>query len=91
MSKFNQMKALFIFFCYTFLGIYIRNDNEKVRKEFRGIGMRIEDDILLGSNGVVEVLTEDAVRDPESIELLTMTGYVEESNSDPCISQNLSL
>ncbi|VDK77881.1 unnamed protein product [Litomosoides sigmodontis] len=71
-------------------GIYIRNDNEKVRKEFRGIGMRIEDDILLGLNGVVEVLTEDAVRDPESIELLTMTGCAEENN-DPGISQNLPL
>ncbi|KAL3998679.1 Metallopeptidase M24 family protein [Acanthocheilonema viteae] len=70
-------------------GIYIRYDNEKVKNEFRGIGMRIEDDILLGSNGTVEVLTKDAVRDPESIELLAMTGCVEQSKDDICISQNL--
>ncbi|KAM3720672.1 Xaa-Pro aminopeptidase [Dirofilaria immitis] len=70
-------------------GIYIRHDNEKVRKEFRGIGMRIEDDILLGSNGLVEVLTKDAVRDPESIELLMMTECVKQSNDDLRMLQNL--
>uniref|UniRef100_A0A8R1XPA0 AMP_N domain-containing protein n=1 Tax=Onchocerca volvulus TaxID=6282 RepID=A0A8R1XPA0_ONCVO len=70
--------------------IYVRHDNEKVRKEFRGIGMRIEDDILLGSNGEIEVLTKDAVRDPESIKLLMMTERVGQSNDDFCILQNVS-
>ncbi|CAG9534926.1 unnamed protein product [Cercopithifilaria johnstoni] len=70
-------------------GIYIRHDNEKVRNEFRGIGMRIEDDILLGSNGVVEVLTKDAIRDPAGIELLAMAGCVKQSNDDPFMSQIL--
>uniref|UniRef100_A0A0R3RPE4 AMP_N domain-containing protein n=1 Tax=Elaeophora elaphi TaxID=1147741 RepID=A0A0R3RPE4_9BILA len=70
-------------------GIYIRHDNEKVRNEFRGIGMRIEDDVLLGLNGTVEVLTKDAVRDPESIELLTVTGCLKQSDDNLCISQNL--
>ncbi|VDO31304.1 unnamed protein product [Onchocerca flexuosa] len=71
-------------------GIYVRHDNEKVRKEFHGIGMRIEDDILLGSNGEVEVLTKDAVKDPESLELLMMTERVRQSNDDFCVLQNLS-
>ncbi|VDN22710.1 unnamed protein product [Gongylonema pulchrum] len=43
------------------LGIYVRNDNEKAAEEFRGIGMRIEDDILLRNDGTVEVLTVDAL------------------------------
>lgn len=51
--------------------------------------MRIEDDILLGSNGAVEVLTKDAVRDPESIRQLMMAGRVEQSNDDLYILQNL--
>ncbi|VDO29294.1 metallopeptidase family M24 containing protein [Brugia malayi] len=70
-------------------GIYVRHDNEKVRSEFRGIGMRIEDDILVDSNGAVEVLTKDAIRDPESIELLMMTGRVQQSSDDFCVLQNL--
>lgn len=52
--------------------------------------MRIEDDILLGPNGVVEVLTKDAIRDPESIELLMMTGCTEQNTIDLCMSRNLS-
>ncbi|VDN03881.1 unnamed protein product [Thelazia callipaeda] len=63
-------RNFFEYFFVFFLGIYIRDDNEKSRKEFRGIGMRIEDDILLGKDGTVEVLTRDAIREPENIEQL---------------------
>ncbi|VDN30160.1 unnamed protein product [Gongylonema pulchrum] len=40
------------------LGIYVRNDNEKAAEEFRGIGMRIEDDILLRNDGTVELTVQ---------------------------------
>ena len=32
-------------------GIYIAADNDKVRREWRGIGVRIEDDILVTPDG----------------------------------------
>lgn len=64
------------------LGVYVRYDNEKARKEFRGIGMRIEDDILIRSDGVVEVLTRGAVRDPEKIQSLMMTGHADQYGDD---------
>lgn len=50
-------------------GIYIRKDNEVVRKEFRGLGMRIEDDILVKEDGC-EVLTHQCLREIIDIERL---------------------
>src|SRR5690606_26135693 len=32
-------------------GLYIREDDEQAPKELRGCGIRIEDDILVGSDG----------------------------------------
>uniref|UniRef100_A0A915Q6A2 Aminopeptidase P N-terminal domain-containing protein n=1 Tax=Setaria digitata TaxID=48799 RepID=A0A915Q6A2_9BILA len=60
-----------------------------IGREFRGIGMRIEDDILLGPNGVMEVLTKDAVRNPENIELLVRNGHMGLNNGEFCMKQNL--
>uniref|UniRef100_A0A915P3N1 Peptidase M24 domain-containing protein n=1 Tax=Meloidogyne floridensis TaxID=298350 RepID=A0A915P3N1_9BILA len=50
-------------------GIYIRPENTAVRNEFRGIGFRIEDDVLLTETGA-EILTANCIRDPEDIELV---------------------
>jgi Xaa-Pro aminopeptidase len=45
-------------------GIYIAPDDEKVAPEWRGIGVRIEDDVLVTS-GAPEVLTAGI---PKSVE-----------------------
>uniref|UniRef100_A0A914S278 Peptidase M24 domain-containing protein n=1 Tax=Parascaris equorum TaxID=6256 RepID=A0A914S278_PAREQ len=48
---------------------YVRKDNELAREDFRGIGMRIEDDILMTDDGV-EVLTRHCARESADIERL---------------------
>ncbi|XP_037936911.1 xaa-Pro aminopeptidase 3 [Teleopsis dalmanni] len=51
-------------------GIYIAHDRIDVPKEFRGIGLRIEDDVLITANKSVEVLTSSCIKDRSDIELL---------------------
>ncbi|CAB3221610.1 unnamed protein product [Arctia plantaginis] len=48
-------------------GIYIRSDDTSVPEEFRGIGIRIEDDVLVTS-GEPEVLTSSCVKEVDDIE-----------------------
>jgi Xaa-Pro aminopeptidase len=50
-------------------GIYIAPDNKKVAKKWRGIGVRIEDDVLVTRKGA-KVLSKDIVKDPDEIEAL---------------------
>ncbi|MES2826195.1 MAG: Xaa-Pro aminopeptidase [Pseudomonadota bacterium] len=50
-------------------GIYVAPDNERVAKKWRGIGIRIEDDVLITKEGN-EVLTKDAPKTIEEIENL---------------------
>ncbi|KAL1432902.1 hypothetical protein MTO96_001897 [Rhipicephalus appendiculatus] len=52
-----------------YLGIYIPESNTKVAKKFRGMGMRIEDDVLMTSSGP-QVLTESCAREPDLLEKL---------------------
>jgi Xaa-Pro aminopeptidase len=49
-------------------GLYIAPDDERVPEEFRGIGIRIEDDILVSQDGPI-VLTEDIPKTVEAIEI----------------------
>jgi Xaa-Pro aminopeptidase len=49
-------------------GLYIRSDAD-VDPELRGIGIRIEDDVLVTADGH-EVLTRDVVKDRADIEKL---------------------
>ncbi|XP_017042019.1 xaa-Pro aminopeptidase 3 [Drosophila ficusphila] len=51
-------------------GIYIGQDCGDVPPEFRGIGIRIEDDLLINEHGQVEVLTEACVKDPRALQEL---------------------
>lgn len=48
----------------TFSGVYIARDRKDVPEEFRGIGIRIEDDVLITSESTVEVLTKKCLKDP---------------------------
>lgn len=48
-------------------GIYVQPFDEETPKEFRGIGVRIEDDVLVTKSGH-EVLTSEAIKDRSEIE-----------------------
>ncbi|MFM1897104.1 MAG: hypothetical protein RLZZ385_2178 [Pseudomonadota bacterium] len=53
-------------------GIYIAPDNHKVAKKWRGIGVRIEDDVLVTRKGH-KVLSKDAPKAVKDIEALMAT------------------
>lgn len=53
-------------------GIYIGEDRTDVPAEYRGIGIRIEDDILVTANGC-ENLTKDAPKEIDEIEAIVGT------------------
>ena len=48
-------------------GIYISPHNQSVPAEYRGLGIRLEDDVLLTEDGV-EVLTDECPKDPRVLE-----------------------
>jgi Xaa-Pro aminopeptidase len=50
-------------------GIYIPNDDKDVEKKWRGIGIRIEDDILVTESGCIN-LTASLPRHPDDVEKL---------------------
>ncbi|WP_374532045.1 Xaa-Pro aminopeptidase [Acinetobacter sp.] len=50
-------------------GLYIAPDDETVEAKWRGIGIRIEDDVVATTNGPL-VLTKDVVKSVEDIEAL---------------------
>jgi Xaa-Pro aminopeptidase len=48
-------------------GLYVPPGARRARKEFRGLGVRIEDDVLI-TRGAADVLTGALVKDPDAIE-----------------------
>ncbi|TMW47584.1 hypothetical protein DOY81_007329, partial [Sarcophaga bullata] len=56
--------------CTVEPGIYIPQDRTDVPEEFRGIGIRIEDDILITNDNKVEVLTSACIKEVEELENL---------------------
>jgi len=50
-------------------GLYVARDNEDVDERFRGVGIRIEDDVAIGTDGC-EVLTGAIPKAPEALEAL---------------------
>lgn len=53
---------------YVFTGLYVDLNRDVAPKEFHGIGLRIEDDILITDSGV-EVLTQSCPKTVAEIEL----------------------
>lgn len=51
-------------------GIYIAADRKDVPEEFRGLGLRIEDDIYVTPDSEIEVLTEKCVKNRQELENL---------------------
>lgn len=54
-------------------GLYIAPDNEQVAKKWRGIGIRIEDDVAVTKEGC-EILSAGVPKAPEDIEALMAVG-----------------
>ncbi len=54
-------------------GIYISPDNKDVEEKWRGIGVRIEDDVVVTKSGC-DVLTEDVIKEISEIEALMNGG-----------------
>ncbi|WP_196158556.1 Xaa-Pro aminopeptidase [Reinekea sp. G2M2-21] len=54
-------------------GIYISPDNQDVEEKWRGIGVRIEDDVVVTKDGC-NVLSEAVIKDPQDIEALMQGG-----------------
>ena len=50
-------------------GLYVAPDNERVARKWRGIGIRIEDDVVVTKEGC-EVLTDGVPKEPDDIEAL---------------------
>ena len=50
-------------------GIYVAPDDESVDEKWRGIGIRIEDDVVVTQDGC-DVLTKDVVKEIADIEAL---------------------
>jgi Xaa-Pro aminopeptidase len=56
-------------------GLYVRPDDEAAPMAYRGIGIRVEDDVVITDEGY-EVLTGDVPKAPEAIEALMAGGAV---------------
>lgn len=48
-------------------GIYIGADNTDVPAEFRGLGIRIEDDVLMNHDRSIEVLTKSCIKEKSEL------------------------
>jgi len=66
---------LFIIIIIIIIGIYIPANCPDVPKEFHGIGIRIEDDVLISNNGPVN-LTAECPKHPSDIECVMKRNWL---------------
>lgn len=52
----------------TIIGLYISEENDQVPKRFRGLGIRIEDDVVIQENGGPLILSRDAPKTIADVE-----------------------
>lgn len=52
-------------------GIYIAANNKAVPSEFRGIGVRTEDDVVFGGDGQYEILTQSCIKNVSDLKKLS--------------------
>jgi len=72
--KDNVSRPLEIDMCFTVEpGFYIRADDETVPKKFRGIGVRIEDNIRVTQSGC-EIMTDSAPKEIAALEAIIGKG-----------------
>ena len=64
---------------YDQAGIYISHDNDTVIAKWRGIGVRLEDDVLVTETGS-DVLSKDVPKTVEEIEALMAESACRKSN-----------
>ena len=55
-------------------GIYVASDDDQAPEEFRGIGIRVEDDVLVVDGGV-EVLSDALPREPDALEAVVGSAH----------------
>lgn len=48
-------------------GVYIAHNKRNVPAEFRGLGIRIEDDCAVRPDNTIEVLTKDCIKDTDAL------------------------
>lgn len=58
--RLRQGYSLTLSLLATILGLYISEDNDQVPKRFRGLGVRIEDDVVIQDSGGPLILSRDA-------------------------------
>lgn len=67
--KCSAFASVFCFFCFFwFIGLYICEDNDLVPKRFRGLGVRIEDDVVIQEKGGPLILSCDAPKTIPDVE-----------------------
>lgn len=64
------LKITFLQHLFFFSGIYIPFDRQDVPQEFRGMGLRIEDDVFINNNMKLEILTSSPKEPEDLIELI---------------------
>lgn len=62
-------------YVFVVLGVYVSKNNIRVHEEFLGLGIRIEDDVLVTEDGI-EVLSKDCPKEIVDIEYI-MSGQLE--------------